>query len=214
LFEEHKPLKFLLEQKKLMTLASWESEYQQHPMVPGGGMFPRDKLTCIQAFDRGLILASVRYWDKAGTEHRDGSQGAYTAGVLMHKLKNGLFVIEHVVRGHWGALERERKIEALAALDRKDIKGSYEIVIEQEPGSGGKESAEATLRALAGYRVFADRVTGSKVVRAEPFAAQVQAGNVFLLPGDWVRSFLDEAEVFPNGKLRIKSMPLAARSRG
>jgi hypothetical protein len=36
---------------------------------------------------------------------------------------------------------------------------NYEIGIEQEPGSAGKESAEATIRNLAGKRVFADRVT-------------------------------------------------------
>jgi predicted phage terminase large subunit-like protein len=48
--------------------------------------------------------------------------------------------------------------------------------------------------------VFADRVTGSKEVRAEPFAAQVQAGNVWLVAGDWVQEFFDEAEVFPQGE--------------
>ena len=31
------------------------------------------------------IIASIRYWDKAGTE----KGGAYTAGVLMHHLKDG-----------------------------------------------------------------------------------------------------------------------------
>ena len=29
----------------------------------------------------------------------------------MHKMKDGTFVIEHVLRGHWGALERERIIK-------------------------------------------------------------------------------------------------------
>ena len=77
---------------------------------------------------------------------------------------------------------------------------NYEIVVEQEPGSGGKESAEATIRHLRGFRVRTDRVTGSKEVRAEPFAAQVQGGNVWLVAGEWVRGFLDEAEVFPQGK--------------
>jgi predicted phage terminase large subunit-like protein len=51
-------------------------------------------------------------------------------------------------------------------------------------------------------RVFADRVTGSKQIRAEPFAAQVQGGNVSLVAGDWVRDFLDEAESFPSGKFK------------
>jgi hypothetical protein len=36
-----------------------------------------------------------------------------------------------------------------------------------------KESAEATVRMLAGFRCFSDKVTGSKEVRADPFAAQV-----------------------------------------
>ena len=202
LFEELKPLKFLLEQKKLMTQASWESEYQQNPFIVGGGILPRDKLICIPVFDPGQIVASVRYWDKAGTEHRDGSQGAYTAGVLMHKMKNGTFVIEDVVRGHWGAFEREQMIAALAKADYDRLGYKYEVGVEQEPGSGGKESAEATIRNLARFRVFADRVTGSKEVRAEPFAAQVQAGNVFLVAGRWNAGFLEEAECFPNGKFK------------
>ena len=70
----------------------------------------------------------------------------------------------------------------------------------REPGSGGKESVEATIRALAGFLVYADRVTGSKEVRAQPFAAQVQAGNVWLLAGTWQAAFLDELESFPSGK--------------
>jgi YfbU domain len=39
--------------------------------------------------------------------------GAYTAIVIMHKMKNGTFVIERVVRGRWGVLERghQRKLE-------------------------------------------------------------------------------------------------------
>ena len=37
LFPEHKPLDFLFARKKIMTQASWESEYQQHPIIVGGG---------------------------------------------------------------------------------------------------------------------------------------------------------------------------------
>ena len=55
---------------------------------------------------------------------------------------------------------------------------------------------------LAGFVCFADRVTGSKQVRADPFAAQVQAGNVRLVNGPWVRAFLEEAECFPNSRYK------------
>jgi len=55
----------------------------------------------------------------------------------------------------------------------KLLKYNYEVGVEMEPGSGGKESAENTLRNLAGFSCYADRVTGSKEARANPFAAQV-----------------------------------------
>ena len=200
LFPELKPLSFLEERKKLLTIASWESLYQQHPIVVGGGILPIEKLTTIPHWDtKNMVAKSVRYWDKAGTE--DGA--AHTAGVLMHKLHDGRFVIEHVVRGQWGALERELQIKQWAQRDKAQLRaGSYEIGVEQEPGSGGKESAEATLRMLSGHRCYADKVTGSKEVRCEPFAAQVQGGNVYLMPGEWNHDFLDECESFPNGRFK------------
>jgi predicted phage terminase large subunit-like protein len=198
LFPQHKSVLFLLERKRALTQASWESEYQQNPIVVGGGIFPIEKLTILLMLDRKRVKRSVRYWDKAGTEHG----GAFTVGVLMHAMIEGTYVIEHVVRGQWSALEREEKIKFWAKHDRSLIKGSYEIGVEQEPGSGGKESAEATMRMLAGYKVFPDKVTGSKEVRAEPFAAQVQAGNVYLVAGGWHRDFVDELESFPSGRYR------------
>jgi predicted phage terminase large subunit-like protein len=199
LFPELKSLDFLLRQKSLMTESGWESEYQQSPIIVGGGIFPIEKFRTLPVLDRNKITGSCRYWDKAATA---GGDGAYTAGVLMHSMSDGTFVVEHVIRGRWSALQREEIIKAMARNDRAKISEPYDIVIEQEPGSGGKESAESTIRMLAGYRVYADRVTGSKEVRAEPYAAQVQAGNVFLIAGDWQYQFLDEHESFPNGKYK------------
>jgi predicted phage terminase large subunit-like protein len=191
LFPQHKPLDILYERRKTLTKASWEALYQQNPLIVGGGIFPINKLVVLSTFDRSKIKYSVRAWDKSATH----GGGDYTAGVLMHEMKDGTFVIEHVVRGQWSALEREEQIKATAAKDGESI----DIVIEQEPGSSGKESFEATARNLAGYCVYADKVTGSKEVRAEPFAAQVQAGNVWLAAGPYVEAFLDEMEVFPSG---------------
>jgi predicted phage terminase large subunit-like protein len=199
LFPEHKSLSFLLERKRILTQASWESEYQQNPIIVGGGIFPIEKLQVLPFWDRKNIKKSVRYWDKAGTA---SEEAAYTAGVLMHQMQDGRFVIEDVRRGRWTALDRELRIKICAQQDRATIHGLYEIGVEQEPGSGGKESAEATMRMLAGYKVFPDKVTGSKEVRAEPFAAQVQAGNVYLVAGGWHRDFVDEMESFPSGRYR------------
>jgi predicted phage terminase large subunit-like protein len=139
----------------------------------------------------------VRYWDKAGTD--DG--GKYSAGVLMSRSPEGLVFVENSTRGQWGALDRERVIEQTADLDARRP-GPLEIWTEQEPGSGGKESAENTIRRLARYAIYADKVTGSKDVRLDPFAAQAEAGNVYLVRGDWNEAYIDELCGVPNGKYR------------
>ena len=198
LFSGLKPLGMLLDQKKLMSESSWQAEYQQHPYVVGGGIIPIEKLQVIPIFDRREIASTVLAVDKAGTQ---GGNGAYTAIVIMHKMKNGTFVIERVVRGRWGALERERNIKYWADATKEALRTwSFTVVIEVEPGSGGKESAEATIRNLAGHVCIGDKPGAgrSKELRAEPFAAQVQGGNVYLHAGPWVQDFLEEAESFPN----------------
>ena len=193
LFPEHKSLPFLIERRRMMTQAGWESEYQQNPIVVGGGIFPLDKLDIIPSIDRKKIRASVRYVDKAGT--KDG--GAYSAMVLMHRTHDKQYIVEDVVRGQWSALEREQRLRQAAETDRAVCPAGYKIWVEQEPGSGGRESAENTIRNLAGFSVQADRVSGqgSKETRAEPFAAQVQGGNVALKAAAWNRAFMDELEV-------------------
>lgn len=199
LFPEHKSLDFLKKQKRGLTQAGWEAIYQQSPFIQGGGEFPIENFGPIPSFNRSEIQKSVRYWDKAGTE--DG--GKYTAGVLMHKLRDGTYIIEHGLEGQWGALKRERNIKQTAINDGKKVI----VYVEQEPGSGGKESAEATVRMLAGWKAYADKVSDSKEARGEPYAAAVQNGDVkCIIPKDpsnnWFRSFVEQHEVWPNGPLK------------
>ena len=54
-------------------------------------------------------------------------------------------------------------------------------------------------RLLAGFTVVTKPVSGSKELRAEPFAAQVNAGNVDMLRGDWNQELLEELSRFPHG---------------
>lgn len=197
LFPELKSKNFLLERKKLLTNAGWESIYQQNPIIEGGGFFPIGNFKFVmQRPPANTVRKSIRYWDKAGTE--DG--GMFTAGVLMEETKEGRFVVSDVQRGQWGALERENRIKQTAIMDNTDRR--VEIWIEREPGSGGKESSENTVRNLRGFVVKPDLVTGSKEVRAEPYAAQVQGSNVDLVTGLWNRDYMSEHETFPNGKYK------------
>jgi predicted phage terminase large subunit-like protein len=205
LFPERFPLHVVERDELAMGSMAAAGQFQQRPTPRGGGMFPIDKFQYVErAPAANEIAASIRYWDKAGTDRsaRGGSKaakgGAQTAGTLMHRLHDGRFVIADCHFGQWAALERERQIKLIAETDGKGVK----VYVEQEPGSGGKESAEATIRMLAGWNVYADLPTGEKSIRAEPYAAQVQGSNVWLVRGAWNLPFLHEHQAFPVGRTK------------
>ncbi len=135
-----------------------------------------------------VVARRVRYWDKAGTQ--DG--GHWTAGVRMATDGSGVYWVEDVIRGQWSSHERNRVIKQTAQLDGEDC----EIDLEQEPGSSGKESAEISIRELAGYIVHAERVTGDKLTRARQLSAQCEARNVKLVRGSWNETYLVELHRF------------------
>ena len=197
LFPQLKPLEFLNARRQVLTTASWESLYQQHPIIVGGEVFPVERFKIIDSFDRKNIRKSIRYVDKAAT----AEAGAFTAASLVHHMKDGTTIVEDMLRGQWSALEREQRILQAASTDKATCP-RYSLWFEQEPGSGGKESAENSIRRFKGYDVHADKVTGDKEVRCLPYAAQVEAGNVSLLAAGWNRAFLDEHEQFPMGKYK------------
>jgi predicted phage terminase large subunit-like protein len=178
-------------QKTRLSLGSheWNALYQQRPTPPGGGMFQREWFSIVNAAP--VDAARCRYWDKAGTE----GAGDWSCGVKMVRDQDGAFYIEDVVRGQWSALARERIMRQTAEMDG----GNTSIGVEQEPGSGGKESAESSIRNLAGFPVYAEKVTGDKATRAMPFAAQCEARNVKLVRGSWNSAYLDELCSFPYG---------------
>lgn len=162
----------------------------QRPTPPGGGMFKVSMLTIIEQMPSLTNMISVvRAWDKANTQ--DG--GAYTVGLKMYRFSSGKFIIADVKRGQWSTDERERIIKATAEADGPSVS----IYVEQEPGSGGKESVEATIRNLAGFKVYADRPTGDKVFRADPASVAVNNGDVLLLNSSWNYEFIEELRNFP-----------------
>ena len=166
----------------------------QNPTPPGGGMFKVERMAIIDHLtSRTNIVRTLRYWDKAATA--DG--GAYTAGVKMSIMANNKIVIEDVVRKQLSSEDREAAIKANAEAD--NLLGECLIYMEQEGGSGGKESAESTIRNLAGFSIYADRPTGNKEFRADPLSVAVNNGDVILIKGDWNKAFKDELELFPNG---------------
>lgn len=196
LWPDEFPLEFLLKQRA-QSAYDFAALYQQRPAPVEGALLKREWLT--QLVDVVPAQAKrIRYWDKAGTE----GGGAYTAGVLL-ALHEGLYYLEDVIRGQWSALQREQVIRQTAELDAQRYgKWAVAVYFEQEPGSGGKESAQNTLRNLAGFEVHADKPVTNKDARLKPFAAQAEAGNVRLKRADWNFAFIEEATAVPHGTYR------------
>jgi predicted phage terminase large subunit-like protein len=123
----------------------------------------------------------------------------------------GIFYVEHVIRGQWGPLERDRVIEQIAERDARLYRNEVLIYVEQEGGSGGKEVAGQMISNLSGFPVFRDVVSGTKfkttggeklpgeakIVRAMPLAAQVEAGNVRVVRALWTNDYIEELCAFP-----------------
>ncbi len=175
----------------------YSGQMGQNPVPPTGGMFKPDRFQVVTVpLNPSKYESSVRSWDKAGTA--DG--GAYTVGTRIHKLKNGKWYVDDVKRGQWGTDDREDIIRETAEVDGDHV----EVVIEQEPGSGGKESAEHTVRNLAGFAVEVNKPQGdkSKEARAVPYSSQVNHGNVILLKAEWNEQFIREHRFFPRGKYK------------
>lgn len=169
---------------------SFASLYQQRPVELEGGFFKASWFLTAPAPASGVTW--VRYWDRAGT----AGKGDYTVGVRMGRSPDGLFYIDDVVRGQWSTGERDRIVRATAARDGTAVP----VILEQEPGSSGVDAFSYMARQLAGYAVHADRVTGDKETRARGFAAQLEAGNVYLRPGaDWLARYRAELCSFPSG---------------
>ena len=173
----------------------YAGQYLQQPSPRGGGMFKVDRIKIVDNLEAipKRYIKRVRFWDKAGTL---GGRGAFTVGVLMGLDRERHWWILDVIRFREESSEREKRIKDCAKMDTRDI----HIGIEQEPGSGGKESAENTVRNLAGYIVRIDKPSGSdssKEMRADPFSVQVNIGNVSIKQADWNREYINELKHFP-----------------
>jgi predicted phage terminase large subunit-like protein len=162
-----------------------------------GTYFQRSDFEIIPTMPSTGQLAKIRYWDRAATKPSVTSPNPdWTVGTKMTKMENGLFIIEHVERFRDGPLGNQKVIKNTASAD-----GYFPAIgIEQDPGAAGVSEAHAYTILLQGYNVLLYPVHKNKELRATPYSAQVQAGNVKLLRGPWNEAFLTEHAAFPPDK--------------
>jgi predicted phage terminase large subunit-like protein len=192
LFPEHKSIDFLLERKAIMDENNFGALYQQNPTRATGNLIHADKIVVVDAIPAGLSIRWCRGWDFAAS---DGKKSDYTAGPRLGALSDGRYIIDDVYRSQELTADRDRAVINCAKRDGP----ATQIGIPQDPGAAGKSQVYYLTTQLAGFSVVASPEQGDKSTRAEPFAAQVNVGNVMMLRAPWNKALLDELRPFPYG---------------
>lgn len=166
----------------------FEGQHQQRPIPRTGGLFDVDK---IQIIDVAPACTTVcRGWDVGATLNG----GDPTAGVKIGCIKTGDIIIMDVVRTQTDH-PRQLVIQTAGIDGKTDCFISYP----QDPGQAGKDQVRSLLNDLSGYMVRFSPETGAKTTRAEPFASQVNGGNVKMVRAGWNAAYLSELRTFPRG---------------
>lgn len=178
--------------KKIMGAYAVAGQFQQRPSPAKGGEFEPDNIEILDALP-GRVVQWCRGWDLAATE----GGGDYTAAVRIGKLADGRFAVVNVRREQYGTAKRDAMIKTTADGDGMGI---VKQSLPQDPGQAGKGQAAGFAALLAGHQLHTSPETGDKVVRARPFASQVNQGNVLMLRAPWNTAFTEELKLFPNGR--------------
>lgn len=187
------PEKWTTEDLLRMEAASpymFAGQFMQRPSPAEGGVFKPDAMPVVDALPVGVRVDWVRGWDFGATETGDPS-----AGARLGRLSDGRYIIADVVRARLGPEERDQALKNTSARDGLDTV----VGLPQDPGQAGLSQVKYFCRLLAGHRVRTSPESGDKVVRAEPFASQVNVGNVLMLRAPWNDALVAEMRLFPNG---------------
>lgn len=195
LWPEAKPIEFLEGLRREMGEYHFQALYQGNPTPREGSFFQVSKLQIVS--ETPANLDSCMGIDLAASK----GQGDYTAAPLWSGPDSeGLFYVRP-----WRVQEEPAERNRLLR-QRADVLNPRLIRWPQDPGAAGKESAQFGIRLMAGHNIKAEPVSGDKELRAEPQAAQINAGNVRLVCDGSEASrkgcsdFIEEYRQFPNGK--------------
>lgn len=174
----------------------WETLYQQNPKPQAYlGTFKNAQWQFLDADQVPKVADRVRAWDIAATlPKRPSDDPDWTAGVRMARAGTRYFVEDvRWFRGTPG--EVNRKIQDVAFEDGPYVK----IREEREGGASGVAVIDHRHQGLKGYDYEGIDPQGDKQLRADPFAAAVERGDVFIVRGPWTANYVTELRQFPYG---------------
>lgn len=190
LFPQRFPRHVVDRDKQVMGTYAVAGQFQQRPSPRNAGMFMVDRIKVIEAEPE--CRQWVRGWDFAGTAEK---RADWTVGVLMGKSEDG-YVIADVIRKQLTPNGVRALVKATAELDGRDVR----VRGPQDPGQAGKAQALDFTTMLDGFAAKFTPVTGEKEIRAEPFAAQMEAGRVMMVRAPWNAALTAELGMFPAGR--------------
>jgi len=174
-----------------------QSLLQCNPVPRMGNLLKINHVKIVDSFPEGLIF--VRVWDLASTKKEKLKQDPdYTAGGLIAiKDVGGVYhlYIKHFTRGQWETTVRDKNIINQSGIDGEGVRIGVECV------AGYKDTYENIKSLLFGIRMVEPILPQKdKIIRASLLEPIFDAGNVYLMRGEWNQSLLDEIAAFPSGK--------------
>ncbi|QIG75309.1 terminase large subunit protein [Rhizobium phage RHph_Y52] len=182
--------------ERILGAYATAGQLQQRPVPREGGMFKLAWFEGHYVNELPQNVRWVRWWDLAATKD---ANAARTAGVLLGRTIGGRYIVANVNKFQEESATVRANIKKQAAEDKASGK-NVEIFVPLDPGAGGKYQAKDIVAHLDGFNIRYRKEMGDKEERAQPFAAQCEAGNVDLLIGDWNKDFVEELCMFPGGK--------------
>jgi predicted phage terminase large subunit-like protein len=172
-----------------------------------GGIFRPEKINIIPAAPAGLRL--TRGWDFASSAVLKGKNPDWSVGFKLGRNPDTeRYCIVDVLRFRGRPDEVEQQLITTTKNDGLDVQQD----IPTDPGSAGVFAVTNFVKKLSGYRVVTSLETGSKILRGEVFAAQVNVGNVDMVVAPWNDIVLQELRSF-NGDPKNKDDIVDAGSR-
>lgn len=173
----------------------WATLYQQRPYPRGGGLFRPERIEIVteEQLKDEQFEEPVRAWDIASSTALKNDR---SAGVKMaYWPRRKKWLIMDAAFGRWAPEDRNNHILQKALMDGYDVR----VLVEKQPGAAGVDFCNSMTELLSAWSVEHIRANGSKEVRADPFAGQVNIGRVAMLKADWNQELLRELEAFPSG---------------
>jgi len=183
----------LVEQERLLK-GNWKIR------PAAGKVFNRAWFGIVDAAPVGGV--DCRGWDFAATEASMKKEDPdYTSGVKV-RMVNGKFFILDMIAFQEGPAEVERIFINTSRQDahaNAALRQLYRVRFEREPGSAAKREGVRLIGLLAGIDARMVDTRMDKLARAQAFAAQAQAGNVYLVKGAWNERWLNHMHAIPDG---------------